>query len=168
MAELLRIACYAPSARNRQPWHWIVIQDPFKTQEIAEMVIQWMEADLAVNPDPQIREDRKLLIKAWQRGEDRICRGAPHLILAHGETSHKYGYQDTALALGYLELYAPLIGLGACWAGYVQSAVEAYRPLADRLNLPAGHQIWGVMMVGYPKFSYYRAPPRRGPVVSWD
>jgi nitroreductase len=32
--------------------------------------------------------------------------------------NYTYGPEDTALALSYLELYAPVLGLGACWAGY--------------------------------------------------
>ena len=100
-------------------------------------------------------------------GVDRICRGAPHLIVAHADKNWGFGAEDTALALSYLELYAPTLGLGSCWAGYFYSAVNAYPPLFQALKLPAKHKAFGAVMVGYPAYSYRRLPARKPPVVSW-
>jgi nitroreductase len=69
--------------------------------------------------------------------------------------------------LSYLELYAPTLGLGSCWAGYFYSAVNAYPPLFQALKLPAKHKAFGAVMVGYPAHRYRRLPQRNAPVVSW-
>ena len=87
--------------------------------------------------------------------------------LAHADKNRGFGAEDTALALSYLELYAPVSGLGTCWAGYFYSAVNAYPPLFEALSLPAKHKAFGAMMVGYPKFRYQRLVPRKPPKVNW-
>jgi hypothetical protein len=35
------------------------------------------------------------------------------------------------------------------------------------LALPEGHQSYGAMMVGYPKFNYHRLPSRKPPPITW-
>jgi hypothetical protein len=47
---------------------------------------------------------------AWDAGEERICRGAPHVIVVHGDKDYGFGAEDGALALSYFELFAPTLG----------------------------------------------------------
>jgi ferredoxin len=42
LEKLIEVACSAPSAKNQQPWHWIVVQKPAEVRRIAEMVIDAM------------------------------------------------------------------------------------------------------------------------------
>ncbi len=42
LEKLLEIACSAPSAKNQQPWHWTVVQEPEEVRRMAAMVIDWM------------------------------------------------------------------------------------------------------------------------------
>ena len=67
------------------------------------------------------------------------------------------------IALTYLELAAPSIGLGCCWAGYFYAAATTFPPLQEALALPKNHQCFGAMMAGYPKFNYHRMPLRKYP-----
>ena len=107
------------------------------------------------------------VVKAWESGEERICRGALHVIIAHGDETWAFGAEDCALALDYLELFAPTLGLGTCWGGYLYTAINQYPPLFETLGLPADHHVYGAMMVGYPKFKYQRLPRRNPPRVTW-
>jgi len=54
------------------------------------------------------------VVSAWDAGEERICRGAPHVIVVHGDKDYGFGAEDGALALSYFELFAPTLGLGSC------------------------------------------------------
>ncbi|MGC8603890.1 MAG: nitroreductase family protein, partial [Desulfomonilaceae bacterium] len=67
----------------------------------------------------------------------------------------------------YLELYAPTKGLGTCWAGYFNAAANFFDPMKEALSLPAGHQTFGALMIGYPLHSYHRIPTRNLPKVTW-
>jgi len=167
LGKLLETACYAPSAKNNQPWYWTVVEDPSKVKQFASLVIDWMRS--VIKKTPAIAESRGFVrvLSAWDNGEERICRGAPHVIVAHAEKKYGFGAEDCALALSYLELFAPAIGLGACWGGYFYSATNSYPPLFKALGLPKDHRAFGAMMVGYPQLNYRRMPLRYPPRVTW-
>jgi len=167
LEKLVEMACYAPSAKNSQPWHWTVVENPDEVRRLAGMVIDYMRAFIAEKPRLAALLSYTRVVAAWDAGHERICRGAPHLIVAHADKNWGFGAEDTALALSYLELYAPVIGLGSCWAGYFYSAVNARPPLFEALKLPAKHKAFGAVMVGYPRFRYQRLAPRKAPRVDW-
>ena len=167
LEKLLEIACYAPSAKNNQPWYWTVVEDPTDTRRFAGMVIEWMRSVIEQFPEQAELRGLPRVVSAWDAGEERICRGAPHIIVVHGDKTYGFGAEDSALALSYLELYAPSIGLGSCWGGYFYSAVNAYPKLFEALGLPADHRAFGAVMVGYPKLKYQRLPLRNEPRVSY-
>jgi len=167
MEKLLEIACSAPSAKNQQPWHWIVVQEPAEVRRLAGMVIDWMRT--VIQNDPEAAETMGFIraVACWDEGCERICRGAPHVIVAHADKDWRYGAEDCTLALSLLDLYTTSLGLGACWGGYFYKAVNAYPPLFETLGLPSDHLAFGAMMVGYPKFKYQRIPIRNRPSVTW-
>jgi nitroreductase/NAD-dependent dihydropyrimidine dehydrogenase PreA subunit len=167
LEKLLEIACYAPSAKNNQAWHWMVVENASDVRKMAAMVIDWMRS--IIKKYPQQAEQRGLprVVASWDGGQERICRGAPHVIVVHGDKDYVLGPQDSATALSYLELYAPTVGLGTCWGGYFFSAVNAYPPLFEALGLPSDHRAFGAVMVGYPKLRYQRLPLRKEPRVTW-
>ena len=143
------------------------MREAAETRRYAAMVIEWMRS--VINQSPEQAEIRGFprVVSAWDGGEERICRGAPHIIVVHCEKEYGFGAEDSALALSYLELYAPSIGLGSCWGGYFYSAVNGYPPLFKSLKLPADHKAFGAVMVGYPKLRYRRLPLRNEPRVSY-
>jgi nitroreductase/NAD-dependent dihydropyrimidine dehydrogenase PreA subunit len=167
LEKLLEVACSAPSAKNQQPWHWIVVQEPAEVRKIAGMVIDAMRLVIRADPETAATRGFTRAVASWDQGYDRICRGAPHLVLGHADKNWIFGPEDTALALGLLDLYATSLGLGACWAGYVYKIVNSYPPLFEALGLPADHLAFGAMMIGYPKFKYRRIPVRNRPRVTW-
>ena len=110
---------------------------------------------------------RRARAAAWDAGKDRICRNAPHVIVAHFPEDVLVARSACTIALTYLELAAPAFGLGACWAGYFDTAVNLWTPLKDALELPDGHASFGAMMIGYPKYKYQRMPLRNQARISW-
>lgn len=167
LEKLVEMACYAPSAKNNQPWHWTVVESPAETRRLAGLVVDYMRGFIAEKPKVAALLSYTRVVAAWDTGFERVCRGAPHVIVAHADKNWGFGPEDTALALSYLELYAPVLGLGTCWAGYFYMAVNAHPPLFEALKLPAKHKAFGAVMVGYPKFRYQRLAPRKPPRVSW-
>jgi nitroreductase/NAD-dependent dihydropyrimidine dehydrogenase PreA subunit len=167
LERLVAVACLAPSAKNRQPWHWVIIRDRKQVLRMAGMVIEWIR--LVINGAPREAEEMGLprVIEAWDEGYDRICRGAPHMIVAHADKNWPFSTEDCTLALSHLNLYAAAMGLGACWAGYFYKAINAYPPLFKALGLPDDHLAYGAMMIGYPKYKYRLIPRRNPPRVTW-
>ena len=167
LEKLIKMACFAPSAKNNQFWNWTVVEDPADVRRFAGMVIDWMRSVIVKFPEQAEIRGLPRVVAAWESGQERICRGAPHIVVVHGDKDYLFGPEDTALALSYFELFAPIIGLGSCWGGYFYSAVNAYPPLFKALELPAEHRAFGAVMVGYPQLRYQRLPSRNAPRVRW-
>jgi nitroreductase/NAD-dependent dihydropyrimidine dehydrogenase PreA subunit len=167
LEKVIEIACFAPSAKNVQPWHWLVVQNPKEVHRLAGMVIDWMRSIILENEEAAQAIGFTRVVQTWDEGYDRITRGAPHIILVHADKNWGFASQDCTLAFSHLDLYCTSIGLGACWAGYFYNAVNAYQPLFKDLGLPGDHAAYGAMMVGYPKFKYQCIPVRNKPLITW-
>lgn len=167
LTELIDTARYAPTGSNKQQVHWTVFQNPADVHHLAEMVIDFIKMMLPVTTDDAMARRFQRIVHAWDNGKDRIMRGAPHLIVVHSLSDLSFPAADCAIALTYLELYAYTLGLGTCWAGYFTSAAGLHEPLIKTLDLPKGHQCFGAVMLGYPKYSYHRIPKRNEPQVAW-
>lgn len=167
LQKLLAVACSAPSARNRQPWHWTVVQNPREVRRLAGLVVEGMRGLLDSSPETGKILGYHRVVSAWDLGIDRVCREAPHLIVVHAERDWPFAPEDSALALSLLDLYAASLGLGVCWGGYLYKMANAFPPLFEALGLPRGHVASGAVMVGYPQFRYRRIPVRQAPRVTW-
>ena len=165
--RLIETAGFAPSGHNTQPVRWLVIHDSSEVQRLAGIVIEWM-SHLVGAKDPlalALHMDR--VVAAWETGLDRVCRGAPHVIVAHAEANERTSQAACTIALTYLELAAFSLGLGACWAGYFNIAANMWPAMGKALELPKGHSPFGAMMIGYPKHRYHSIPLRKEPTVTW-
>jgi len=167
LQNLIETARYAPTAHNSQPVHWQVIENPAEVRRLAELVADWMRSLLAQNAEFAISLHMDKVVTAWDKGIDRILRGAPHLVVAHGLSPLPASQSSCIIALAYLELAAPSFGLGSCWAGYFTAAATFYPPLQEALALPKNHLTYGAVMVGYPQYRYQRMPARRKPEITW-
>ena len=168
LQKLIDIARYAPSGHNTQPVRWLIVEDLKETRRLAGLVAEWMRSIVEVNPQGAADWGFDRLVDAWDRGEDMILRGAPHIVVAYADEVYgPLGETACVIAMTYLELAAYSLDLGACWAGYFQVACGAYPPLTEALELPQGHRVYAAMMVGYPRNKFNCIPLRNGPEISW-
>ncbi|MDD5746403.1 MAG: nitroreductase family protein [Candidatus Omnitrophica bacterium] len=167
LAELIDTARYAPSGINRQPLSWAVISGSEKVRKAAELVIEWMKGLIAEASPLANSLHMEAMVGAWENGKDRICRAAPHLVIAYGIKDDMLAGQAGTIALTYLDLSAAGSGLGACWAGYVTMAVNAYAPLKEYAGLRKRHSCCGAMLLGYPAYAYRCIPARNPARITW-
>jgi len=167
VAELIEIARYAPTAGNRQMVNWLVITDRDKIHQLAELTVGWIRFILEKGPEAARAPYFPAMVKAWDKGFDRILRNAPVLLVAHAPKEALNGMVDLTLALSYLELAAPTMGLGTCWAGLLQGALLSRPQIKEALGLPENHPHHYPMMLGYNKLRYYRLPERKPPKIVW-
>ena len=107
------------------------------------------------------------VVRDWDLGVDRVSRGTPHVIVAHGPSALPASVTGCLIALTTLELAATAFGLGACWAGYLNICANNHAPMARALALPDGHQSFGIMMLGHPRYQYHRVPQRNAAPITW-
>ncbi len=122
--KLLAAASSAPSARNQQPWQFVVIDDRQMLGEIAE-----------VNPNAQMA--RRALLAILVCGDLGL------------ETLPGYWVVDCAAAVENMLLAAHALGLGAVWTGVYprQERMDGLRQIA---RLPEGIMPHSLVVLGYP------------------
>ncbi|MFA5155916.1 MAG: nitroreductase family protein [Candidatus Omnitrophota bacterium] len=170
--KLIDIARYAPSGINRQPVSWLVISGKENIRQLSETVVNWMREMVDKKAPLADLLHMNKIIEAWDikgqdQGGDRICRGAPHIILAYSVKDEPTGAQACIIALTYFELAALSFGLGACWAGYVSIAVNMSDEVRKFTGLSPRAACHGAMMLGHPKYDYHRVPLRNNPNIRW-
>lgn len=167
IARIIDISRYAPSGHNNQLVEWLVIYDKKDVQRYTSMVIDWLKFMIKEYPEMAAGFHMDLLVKAWEEGSDRVCRNAPHIIIAHGPEQNLMIQSTCTIAMTYLELAASYLKLGACWAGYFNRAAANWPPLKQALGFPEGNIAFGAMMLGYPKYKYHRIPLRNEAKIIW-
>jgi len=155
LTKLIDVARLAPTAGNSQGISFVVVEDKQLIAKAAEITIQMIEnSPLRYLVEATVRSYR-------EDGVDSIFRGAPNLIITIADKDLRSARDNSISFLTYLELYAPSLGIGSCWAGFFEyCAAIDHSPLLKLFNVPEGKKITAAVMVGYPKYSYKRLVDR--------
>jgi len=156
LMDLVNIAHFAPTGHNQQGISYMIIDDRNILDKAVELIVEEFEHDKLFS------EIYDSYIKSYlNEGIDAILRGSPCLVLATSDVDFQRGRENSIFSLAYMELYAPTLGLGSCWAGVFEKiALKDNSPMLKLLNIPKGKKITGAVMVGYPKYSYPRLVDR--------
>lgn len=167
--RLIDAACYAPTGANAQKVEWLVLTDKSRLSEIAGLTVDYFRQDVMEKPQTHtLPKYVQSIIKSFDAGNDPILWNAPVLLVASVVKNIPTGMTDLCIALSYLDLLAPTVGLGTCWAGLLQHAIVSSPSLKRFLGVPAHHTHLFPMLLGYPKFKYYRLPGRKSPKIIFD
>jgi nitroreductase len=117
----LEAARWAPSASNKQPWHFVIVRDAATRKKLAEL-----------------------------HPYGRFMADSPVVFLPLGDPKRhaKYWHADTAIAIQNFLLAAHAQGLGTCWAGVVGADFE--KEMKELLAIPNELRIICTVAVGYP------------------
>lgn len=162
--EVLDVARFAPTAGNTQGVHFHVVDDRARLEEIVGASMQW------AGKLPQLAPHlAAMIVHHRTTGEDNVLWGAPCLILAlMNEAAAPLFRQNGRFMLTYAGIYAPVVGLGSCWAGWVESAAMAGDArMAELLQLPPGEAVAGALAIGWPRHRFERIPSRRPLNLTW-
>lgn len=166
--QLLDIARLAPTGGNSQGVAYHVVDKIETLHKITAATVDWMEEQIKAG-SPWGPYFAGSVNSYRQTGQDIILRGAPCLIVAIAAKNFMpRGRDNTHFSLAYVELYAPSMGLGTCWAGFFEACAAGYQPLINLLDLPADMAVTGGLMVGYPQYTYKRLVDRNPLQVTWQ
>jgi nitroreductase len=120
--KILEAAVRAPSAGNRQPWHFVVVRRKAVKEALAQ----------AASGQDLLAEAPVVIV---------VCADAERSATRYGSRGRSlYCLQDTAAATEHILLAATALGLGSCWVGAFDEGAAA-----RALDLPA--QLRPVAMV---------------------
>lgn len=160
-------ARYAPTGINLQPVAWTVVNGRERVHELAASVLEWARGLVQQNHPLAARLNFARFLASWEKGEDAILRQAPHVVLAHTATGESTGPGSAIIAVTYFQLAAAALGLGTCWAGYLQIALNMSPQIAKQAHVPEGRQVHAATMLGFAKFDYRAIPPRKPLDITW-
>ncbi|WP_158306987.1 nitroreductase family protein [Solidesulfovibrio fructosivorans] len=96
-----------------------------------------------------------------------VFGGAPHLVVAYGESGSAKAAEDCALAMARLEWAGAAMGLGSCFAGEIVRAAAGSPELAAALSVPSGHTVHAALFIGYPGFAPRQQETTPGVRIIW-
>jgi coenzyme F420-0:L-glutamate ligase / coenzyme F420-1:gamma-L-glutamate ligase len=148
-------AAAAPSAHNRQPWRYLVIEDAASKARLARAMGERLAADRSRDGDPP-----DAIARDVARSHARIT-GAPVVVLVcltleeadaypdevRSRAEFQMAVQSTAMATQNLLLAAHAEGLAACWMCAPLFCPEV---VGASLDVPPAWQPQGLITLGVP------------------
>ncbi len=123
LEAILEAARLAPSARNIQPWHFVVIDDSQKRKQLTE-----------------ICKGQKFVAEAPVT--IAVCATNLDYKMTCGQSAYTI---DAAIAGEHIALQAAELGLGTCWIGaFYQDK------MAELIDLPKDYRVVTLLPIGYP------------------
>ena len=155
---LIEAAIQAPSARDLEPWAFVVFEGRDRLRAFAEEVREFLLASPAALGDADLRAK-------WSDSSFDVFYGAPVLLVICATSGESQAAEDCCLAAQNLMLAARASGLGTCPIGLARPWLA--RPSTrEKLGLPAEHVPVFPLVLGRPAEQPGRRP-RRPPSVLW-
>ena len=153
--SLLEAATAAPSAHNRQPWRFLVIEARSTKQRLAQAMGERLRVDRLRDGDPLDAIEADV-----SRSQARLG-GAPVVVLVcmtmadmdryaderRNQAERSMAVQGTAMAAQNLLLAAHASGLGACW---MCAPLFCPDTVASVLALPPDWEPQAIVTLGFP------------------
>lgn len=158
VSAIVEAAIYAPSAHNKQPWHFTVVQNKeildelnAETKEIAKNVSD------------------KIIQQMGSNEKFNIFYNAPTVIIISGDEKGVLPEIDCAAATENMLIAAESLGVGNCWVGLVRLlfGTEKGNRYKEKLGIPEGNNPYYAISLGYKKINNTKAPERRANTVSY-
>ncbi len=160
LKQIFDIVRYAPSASNRQPIRWIVLESE-SLMKYKQLYLQRVYEG-QTSPGRVSRQDEQ-----QKQGKDSVFRGAPLLVAAVMPESIEIK-EDAAIAVTYLELAAHSLGVGTMWSGISMRLLRRDKQARELLGIKDDEYVGGVMMLGYNQLPLSCVlPDKKQPDITW-
>jgi nitroreductase/NAD-dependent dihydropyrimidine dehydrogenase PreA subunit len=182
--QILDAGRYAPTGSNSQNVHYVVLKSPDQILALREMTIKFYEKIFSrarwwfgrfllsliagrriteylheALPMVEVRKER------MKQGKDPLFHHAPMVMLAHAESWDTNSSFNCSVALYNCSLMAHTLGLGCCFNGFLVNAINRSPKMKAWLGIPADHQCYSAMTLGFPDMKYLRLVHRDPPKV---
>jgi nitroreductase len=153
---LLVAAAMAPSARDRQPAHFTIVEGAGNLKQLAKEALARHGRIKAA----------AILSTLKLRKTDSIFYNAPVLIIISGPKGQAYLHDDLNLAAQNLMLAAHSMGLGTCYIGLAMP-LNTSSGARKELGIPDSFEIVAPIICGYPATQEKHIPERRPKILKW-
>lgn len=158
--DLIDCARLAPSAKNRQPWKFVIVKDRIKNQ-IADMMIEKEESS-------KISLEKKIYsCNSSVKATVKVMKEAPILILVLKDYEDNWIIGDSLSIGGAIEhicLRATDLGLGSLW---IRDIVYTQKEIAKLIGYE-DKEVISAISIGYPNENPKPRPRKKlNEVLEW-
>ncbi len=160
LQRLLAALANVPTGCNRRGLTFTLMDDRVVMARFRERVLAEIAAAQAAGTLPErfgFLADAPRLYA--ERGEDILCRGAPHALIVSAPHDAPCPTEDVVLALAQFDLLAQTAGLGTVWWGMFKMILEVLPALKPLVGIPPRHRYYA-MLFGRPAVRYVRTVQR--------
>lgn len=165
MEAIIEAGRYSPTAGNRQQNRFIILKE--NVEQVREASVKVLK-DAAEDHTIDLGT-REIYRKSWARmyddytagRRDRMFFDAPAVILIVSDESNHYAEIDGGIAASRMELQANALGLGVCYIGFLNTAMEFDGRIKELAGLKEGEKLAVAFVTGYPDVEYQRPAPRK-------
>lgn len=139
---IMDAALSSPSANNKQPWHFSVVQDSALLNRI-----HGEGAKVALQREPDKRSPR------YNNPDFQMFYHAPTVIFISVPGDNQFALVDCGIAVYGIALTAESLGLGSVILGLPRDAFsgDAREELEQALKFPEGHRFVVAIALGHPE-----------------
>ncbi len=169
LTRLLAAARYAPTGSNMQGCMFHVISHKETLRKLSALTLEWAEGE--ISKQTPFSTVLSPIMKSYSTtGDDVVLREAPCLVLSLlPQSMLSFAFENCRFPLVYIQLFAPSLGLGSCWAGILEQCIRSgYPRVMELLELPQGMSVSGAMMLGFPSYGHFRIPCRNPLCITWQ
>jgi nitroreductase len=186
LEQLVDVCRYAPTGSNVQNVEILILQNPEKIKKLSDLTLESFEkaqekleqrTKALQDAGKELPESMQYSLDVLRRraermatrepGLDTVFHQAPVVWIFHSPEATSAPKDNGVIASTTVALTAMTMGLESCYIGIFEAAAT-YRPIVKELNLPAGHKVFSVLIMGYPSWEYHRTVDRRPIKVRFD
>ena len=187
LEKLIDTVRYAPTGGNVQNVEIMVIQDQEKIKRLSDYTIDFFdytgtkaaedlkkimkEGEAKPGVIPQLERNvryRERMLKAREEGRNTILYNAPAVMIFHSMVQTVTAKDNSVIASTTMGLLARTMGLETTYIGLLEIASKTHQSIIKELSLPEGHQVFSVLVMGYPKFRHLRMIDRKPIKTRWE
>jgi nitroreductase/NAD-dependent dihydropyrimidine dehydrogenase PreA subunit len=187
LERLVDLCRYSPTGGNVQTVEVIVVQNPDKRKRLSDLTIDFFiqmgegaektleemaagkgEGMADLDTLQTLAHYKNRLGLARSAGYDAIFYKAPAVMIFHSPANTRTPKDNCVIASTTMGLAARTMGLEATYIGLFEMASKMYEPITDDLGLPPGHEVFSVLIIGYPKLKFLRTVDRLPIKTRWE
>lgn len=186
LERLVDVCRYAPTGSNVQTVEIIMIQDPERVRKLSELTVESFFKARDINRQRAeqyqargmaVPEEITFLLQRLDRicdrqaadqaaGLDRVFHKAPAVMIFTSPDLTSTPKDNCVIAAQTVVLAAMTLGLETCYIGLFEAA-STYPPIVKELGLEPGHRVYSVLILGFPKVTYFRTVDRKPIQARW-
>ena len=160
LGEIIEAGRWAPSGMNLQLWRFVVVQDAeFRRKLFDAAVPRYYQLRGRLGVSAAVRKPIDDAV------EDPVFYSAPVIVFVVGTKLATYA-DDCPMVCQNIMLAAHSLGIGSCWVGYGLLALQD-EEVKQALELKDDEQVFGPILLGYPKGGFPKAPRKKVATVKW-